>query len=202
MSLFNSVTLLRISGLSAFFSVPTYSAHQRTRCVSILNWEKRNRAGYLQCLHVGSGEFKCPLHWQRVEGGHSLTLYLQVQPVREDNVAQNIKKVSLKTCLCLMQGMKCPFFFYKIPNVTLERTQNDTYPFLSYFLKAGNVFSGSSSCKKNINTKCLFASPHLHIEQYFVQKDSFSSRSNSKLITTFLHLKYRLFIRSVKLTPI
>lgn len=93
-------------------------------------------------------------------------------------------------------------FFYKIPNVTLERTQNDTYPFLSYFLKAGNVFSGSSSCKKNINTKCLFASPHLHIEQYFVQKDSFSSRSNSKLITTFLHLKYRLFIRSVKLTPI
>lgn len=110
MSLFNSVTLLRISGLSAFFSVPTYSAHQRTRCVSILNWEKRNRAGYLQCLHVGSGEFKCPLHWQRVEGGHSLTLYLQVQPVREHNVAQNIEKVSLKTCLCLMQGMKCPFF--------------------------------------------------------------------------------------------
>lgn len=36
--------------------------------------------GILQCLHVGSGEFKGPLHRKRVERSHSLALYLQVQP--------------------------------------------------------------------------------------------------------------------------
>lgn len=40
--------------------------------------------GILQCLHVGSGEFKGPLHRQRVERGHSLALYLQIQPGVED----------------------------------------------------------------------------------------------------------------------
>lgn len=39
-----------------------------------------NTTDILQGLHVGSGQFEGPLHRQRVEGRHSLTLYLQVQP--------------------------------------------------------------------------------------------------------------------------
>lgn len=46
----------------------------------------QHRTDILQCLHVGSGEFEGPLHRQRVEGGHSLTLYLQVQPGQEDKL--------------------------------------------------------------------------------------------------------------------
>lgn len=45
--------------------------------------------GILQCLHVGSGEFKGPLHRQRVERSHSLALYLQVQPGMGDKRSES-----------------------------------------------------------------------------------------------------------------
>lgn len=55
----------------------------------IFNYQTTRTDGILQCLHVGSGEFKGPLHRQRVESSHSLALYLQVQPGVEDKRSES-----------------------------------------------------------------------------------------------------------------
>lgn len=72
----------RIPALSRIFPLLIASFYSPLSCTT--SFKYKNRREILQCLHVGSGEFKGPLHRQRVERSHSLALYLQVQPGVED----------------------------------------------------------------------------------------------------------------------